>query len=99
MNIHFITVSQETIKQAIALEVLPAQVGFVESVKESYNESLQFSFWKPVMIFDDANPIGFAMYGLYPSKKGNEVWLDRFFIDQKKTRKRVCKSCFVCTFV
>lgn len=68
-----------------ALRVAPGQEGFIETVEECLSEARSRSVWRPVGIYADGIPVGFAMYGYWP--KGRRAWLDRLLIDGHYQRR------------
>lgn len=46
-------------------------------------KSIKFPFWNAAGIYKDNFLIGFAVYVLYKNSYQYELWLDRFFIDEK----------------
>lgn len=96
MDIHFKVVNEDTIDDAKELKVLPQQNCFIETVMESYIEAKKRAFWKPIIILDAKEYIGFAMYGLFEEEnKENQLWLDRFFIDYRYQGKGYAKRVMV----
>lgn len=81
MNLTINTIDESNYKEILELEVSDNQINFIESVKECLEEAKEDSVWKPVGIYDEKEPIGFAMYGLFLNEgKNGRVWLDRFLI-------------------
>ena len=84
MALHFEKVDNSNRKKVESLSVRPFQINFIESVTECMEEADMYSAWHPVAIYDDANLVGFSMYGCFTEEKwGKRVWLDRLLIDQK----------------
>ena len=82
MHITLIPITDQNIAMVSTLHVAPSQIGYVETIAESYQEAKEFPFWRPVAIQIDHNLVGFAMYGLWKEEEENgRVWLDRFFLD------------------
>ena len=82
MLLHFESVSMKNRKEMEALQVYPAQCGFIESVSECLCEADQASSWHPEGICDGQMLIGFAMYGYFESPPPGRLWLDRLLIDK-----------------
>ena len=67
----------------MALQLLPHQQGYIETVAQCLSEAKRYRVWRPVGIYDEHTLIGFAMYGFFFWEylpKGR-LWLDRFLID------------------
>ena len=80
--LRLVPVNEENKRIALALHVAPGQEHMVESVEECCEEADRIALWRPVMIYDDQTPVGFAMYGFWPREgEHGRLWLDRFFID------------------
>lgn len=84
MKIDFISVNNENRERALGLHVAENQAGTVETVKECLKEADELPLWRPIIIAEGDEWIGFAMYGLwiYEGEHGR-VWLDRFFIVER----------------
>ncbi|MFC7392025.1 GNAT family N-acetyltransferase [Scopulibacillus cellulosilyticus] len=63
-----------------ALSVSKDQHAFIESNSYSLVQSKYHPEWKSVAIYDGNTPVGYCMYGTDIEK--NQIWLDRFMIDQ-----------------
>lgn len=85
MNIYFKKVISENYKEVIALSVEESQRNFIESNEISLEESKIGAHWRPVVIYNDDDIIGFAMYGYFDCEK--RVWLDRLMIDKNHQGK------------
>lgn len=84
MELHFEPITSANRKQAEALDVLPEQNGYIESVKQCLTEADSRKSWRPVGIYDGGTLVGFAMYGFFWEYLPlGRVWLDRLLIDQK----------------
>ena len=89
MLLHFESVSMKNRKEMEALQVYPAQCGFIESVSECLCEADQASSWHPVGICDGQMLIGFAMYGyallekLHREYDSREVYLSVYENNKK----------------
>jgi len=80
MSIHDVTAANQ---QAIcALQVAKAQIDFIETPSECLAEAEVCQAYKPVGLYLDDEPVGFAMYAYFQSKEtGGRLWIDRFLID------------------
>lgn len=84
MDLNFRPVMETNRKEVEALELLPEQQGFIESVRECMLEADRKQEWRPVGIYDGELLIGFAMYGHFGAPlPAGEVWLDRMLIDRR----------------
>lgn len=84
MHIHIEPVNEKNLTDILALEILPEQAGFIESVKDCLYEAAKVRCWRPVGIYDDKKLIGFSMYGFFWQYLPlGRVWLDRLLIDKK----------------
>lgn len=84
MELHFEPITAVNRKQAEALDVLPEQNGYIESVKQCLAEADKRQSWRPVGIYDGDLLVGFAMYGFFwEYLPWGRVWLDRLLIDKK----------------
>lgn len=93
MQLHFEPVCIKNRKEIEELQVFPEQSGFIESVVECLAEADELEQWKPVGIYDQNVPVGFAMYGYFrnPLPDGR-LWLDRLLIDRKYQHKGYGKA-------
>lgn len=82
MQLHFEPVCMQNRKAIEKLQIFPAQVGLIESVRECLREADETSVWRPIGIYDGQTLIGFAMYGYFASPQPGRLWLDRFLIDK-----------------
>lgn len=83
MNLQIIPVNRWNQDKILALHVAESQKTFIETPAQCLKEASVVRLWRPVGIYDGNAPIGFAMYGLWKSKRiGNRVWLDRFLINE-----------------
>ncbi|MBP2145115.1 ribosomal protein S18 acetylase RimI-like enzyme [Methanofollis sp. W23] len=80
----------DTNKNAVvALEVSESQKHMIEPITECLNDAQIHAYdieWETSAILLNSKVIGFSMYGVWHDSKGkdeDEVWLDRFMIDQK----------------
>lgn len=85
MELHLEPVTAENRAGVLALELLPEQAGFVESVAQCLEEADAHRNWRPVGIYHGEDLVGFAMYGRFPweSFPFGRLWLDRFLIDYR----------------
>ena len=81
MNLRYEPVTEDNAAAVRALRKAPDQENFVESVDECLAEASQLRCWRPVAIYDAAQLVGFAMYGLFQEPPADRVWLDRLLID------------------
>lgn len=81
MDLKIIELSEENREELLALQVFEHQKNMIETVGECIEESLEYSFWRPVGIYDGDTAVGFAMYGKIDAENGR-VWLDRLLIDK-----------------
>ena len=79
MQCTIVPVTADNQTELAALHVSAGQEGFIETVEECLSEARSRSVWRPVGIYADGVPVGFAMYGYWP--KGRRAWLDRLLID------------------
>ena len=84
MEIHFHPVTHENRGAVLALQVLPEQQGYIESVAQCLAEARRARNWCPVGIYDGSSLIGFAMYGYFFQEDFpfGRLWMDRFLIDR-----------------
>lgn len=86
-------VSEENRDLVLQLKVADAQAHFIESVQACLQESQELALWRPVALYDEAQIIGFAMYGEFASEgPEGRVWLDRFLIDRHHQNKGYGKA-------
>lgn len=84
MNLKIVPVTQANRLEIINLKVCEHQFDFIETVEECLKEADELEIWRPVGIYHENTPIGFAMYGYFKQEGENgRVWLDRFLIDKK----------------
>lgn len=79
-NVHIrdIEASNECMVRNIKLK--PGQEKFIESVDECLEEANTYEQWHPVVIYNDEDIVGFAMYGSFGPNK--DTWIDRIIIDE-----------------
>ncbi|MGG0668708.1 GNAT family N-acetyltransferase [Sporosarcina koreensis] len=71
-------------EEILSLRVAEEQRHFIETIEESLAEAEQWEEFRPVGLYVDDVPVGFAMYGyLGDGKGGGNVWIDRLMIDEK----------------
>lgn len=82
MSLRFEPVTEANRADVLALSVAPGQEGYVETVAQCLDEARQSRAWRPVGIYDDDTPVGFAMYGFFWQYLPlGRLWLDRLLID------------------
>ncbi|GKV66948.1 MULTISPECIES: GNAT family N-acetyltransferase [unclassified Sporosarcina] len=80
MSLHIREVTAENWEDIAYLSVNDNQKDFIESNSFSLAQSKFEPEWKSVGLYDKEELIGYAMHGR--DKTSNNVWLDRFMIDQ-----------------
>ena len=85
MEIHSIPVTQSSRGQVLALELLPEQRDYIETIEQCLEEAGRIRNWHPVGLYDGAELVGFAMYGwfFWEYFPRGRLWLDRFLIDRR----------------
>ncbi|REB05183.1 GNAT family N-acetyltransferase [Sporosarcina sp. BI001-red] len=84
MKYDILHVSEENRTEMLALRVAKNQRGFIETIEECLAEAEQWKEFRPVGLYVDNEPVGFAMYGsLKDSQEGNNLWIDRILIDEQ----------------
>ncbi|MCM3758524.1 GNAT family N-acetyltransferase [Sporosarcina aquimarina] len=84
MNYDIQHVSETNRREMLALRVSEKQRGFIETIEECLAEAKQWKEFRPVGLYVDYVPVGFAMYGsLKDSQGGNNLWIDRMLIDEQ----------------
>ena len=63
MEIHSIPVTQSSRGQVLALELLPEQRDYIETIEQCLEEAGRIRNWHPVGLYDGEELVGFAMYG------------------------------------
>ncbi|MGE8077502.1 GNAT family N-acetyltransferase [Peribacillus loiseleuriae] len=66
-------------KEVLSLKVSEQQKGFIEPVSDCLADAETDSRYVPVALYQNGEIIGFAMYG----KFGEQIWLDRYLIDER----------------
>lgn len=93
MELHIEPVTDDNREEAILLSVAEGQEGFVESVSVCLEEAERRRCWRPVVLYDGDQMIGFAMYGFFIEYLPfGRLWLDRFLIDRKYQGKGYGKA-------
>jgi diamine N-acetyltransferase len=70
-------------REILSLRVAENQKHFIETTEECLLEAEQWEEFRPVGLYVDDVPVGFAMYGyLGDGKGGGNVWIDRLMIDE-----------------
>lgn len=84
MNYDIRLVSEANRIEILNLRVAEDQRGFIETIEECLAEAEQWKEFRPVGLYVNNVPIGFAMYGsLKDSQGGNNLWIDRMLIDEQ----------------
>ena len=85
MEIHSIPVTRDIREQVLALEILPEQRGYIETVEQCLEEAGRVRNWRPVGLCEGRTLVGFAMYGwfFWEYFPRGRLWLDRFLIDRR----------------
>lgn len=76
-DIRVITSSNE--KEVLSLSIAKDQRQFIESIPQCLQEAKEDTRFIPVCLYQNETPVGFAMYGKFEE----EVWFDRFLIDER----------------
>lgn len=79
MELRLLPITAENRAEVCRLAVTPAQRGQIETVSDCLSEADICPFWRAVGIYDGNRPVGFAMYGYWPTE--GRLWFDRFLID------------------
>lgn len=79
MKIRFKKITERNKEQVKELRVFDSQKGYIETVSECLAEAAENEAWQPRAIYDEAQLVGFTMYGLLTDGR---VWLDRLLIDK-----------------
>ncbi|MDE6880718.1 MAG: GNAT family N-acetyltransferase [Oscillospiraceae bacterium] len=84
MEIHFAAVTPENRERILALQILPEQREYIETVDQCLAEAGCVHNWRPVGIYNGELLVGFAMYGYFfwEYLPCGRLWLDRFLIDR-----------------
>ncbi len=84
MNYDIRHVSKGNRREMLALRVAKNQRAFIETIEECLAEAEQWKEFRPVGLYVDNVPVGFAMYGsLKDSQGGHNLWIDRMLIDEQ----------------
>ncbi|WP_152658241.1 N-acetyltransferase [Oceanobacillus sp. CFH 90083] len=81
MSIYIEEVNKENWREIAALEVAENQKDFMESVSFCLAESFIERLTTSLGLYDNQQPVGYAMVGFYFDKK-RSIWFDRFMIDR-----------------
>lgn len=92
MTLRICEVNSNNWRDIAALSVSKDQYAFIEDNSYSLAQSKYHPEWKSVAIYDNETPIGYGMYGT--DLRTNQVWLDRFMIDQHYQGKGYGKRAF-----
>lgn len=84
-TVHFRDIDHTNEDKVRKIGLKPEQENFIESVDECLNEANTYHEWHPVVIYEDEEMIGFAMYGSFGPNK--DTWIDRIMIDKKHQGK------------
>ena len=88
MNLDIKPVNDCNRAEVLALQVLPKQREFIETLEESLKDAVEWPEFRPVGLYSDGVLVGFAMCGaLLDSAGGRNVWLDRLMIDSHYQRQ------------
>ncbi|MCT1905290.1 N-acetyltransferase [Oceanobacillus sojae] len=82
MSIYIEEVNKENWREIAALEVTENQKDFMESVSFCLAESFIEQLTTSLGLYDDNQPVGYAMVGFYFDEK-RSIWFDRFMIDRR----------------
>ncbi|HHY72030.1 MAG TPA: GNAT family N-acetyltransferase [Bacillus bacterium] len=66
-------------KEILLLNIAEEQRGFIESIPQCLKEAREDYRFVPVGLYENGTAVGFAMYGKFEE----QVWLDRFLIDER----------------
>lgn len=66
-------------KEVLYLKTAQHQQGFVEPVSQCLAEAEKDTRYVPLALYENGKITGFSMYG----KFDEQVWLDRYFIDER----------------
>ncbi|MGN7387931.1 GNAT family N-acetyltransferase [Sporosarcina sp. SAFN-015] len=76
-------VTDDKKKEILSLHVAEGQRQFIETIEECLMDAEQWKEFRPVGLYVDDVPVGFAMYGyLGDGKGGGNLWIDRMMIDE-----------------
>ena len=93
MNLIVKEVDKNNYKEIINLKVSNEQKNYIETVEECLEEANIYPIWRPVGLYHEEKPVGFAMYGLFVDEGRNgRVWLDRFLISDENQGKGYGKA-------
>ncbi|MNZ76103.1 Spermine/spermidine acetyltransferase [compost metagenome] len=87
-DIRVITSSNE--REVLSLSIAKDQRRFIESISQCLQEAREDTRYVPVGLYKNETAVGFAMYGKFE----DQVWLDRFLIDERFQGKGLGK-CFI----
>lgn len=88
MKLEIRKVSKENEAEIIRLKVGEDQRDFIETPEQCLEEARIWTEYRPVGLYADGQPVGFAMYGwLGDGKGGGNLWIDRLLIDEKAQRR------------
>ncbi|WP_082194112.1 hypothetical protein [Bhargavaea cecembensis] len=84
MKLEIRKVSKENEAEIIRLKVGEDQRDFIETPEQCLEEARIWTEYRPVGLYADGQPVGFAMYGwLGDGKGGGNLWIDRLLIDER----------------
>lgn len=66
-------------KEVLALKIAEQQQGFIEPVSHCLADAEKDTRYVPVALYENGEMIGFSMYG----KFDEQIWLDRYLIDER----------------
>ncbi|REB05193.1 GNAT family N-acetyltransferase [Sporosarcina sp. BI001-red] len=88
MNYDIRHVREENRRELLSLRVAEDQLGFIEPIEECLLDAEKWTEFRPVGLYVDNVPVGFAMYGsLRDSQGGTNLWIDRMLIDERYQRR------------
>ena len=88
MKLEINQVTEENEAEILRLQVGEDQKRFIETPEECLEEARIWTEFRPVGLYSDGRPVGFAMYGwLGDGKGGGNLWIDRLLIDQRFQRQ------------
>lgn len=80
-NIHFVDVDESNEHIGKTVKLKNGQEKFIEDVDVCLQDAKNYEGWYPVIIYNDEEVVGFAMYGSFGPNK--HTWIDRIIIDEK----------------
>ena len=79
MDTDFRAVTSSNMNEVLGLTIQDEQEGFIESMEECMQDAKEDKRYVPIGLYRNGEIVGFAMYGKFK----DQVWFDRFLIDQQ----------------